>query len=144
MALSKTQARALLKSGGLRATAPRLAVLRVLAEQAGPISHTEVLNELGATDWDPATIYRNLVKLTEAGVATVVSRADGKARYALAGGDDADAHQHAHFVCTECSRVSCLPDELFVELDKLELGHWSRSLSAASVQFRGPCPDCFA
>lgn len=49
-------------------------MVRVLARSELPLSHTEVLGRLGDTDWDPAMIYRNLIKLRDAGVAPVVSR----------------------------------------------------------------------
>ena len=67
----------ILRENGLRVTAPRLAVLGVLLKAKSPMSHTEVLDTLGDTVWDQATVYRNLVKLTEAGVTVVASRADG-------------------------------------------------------------------
>ena len=141
MSISKHQARALLKEHGLRTTAPRLAVLVVLAEADGPLSHTEVLQHLGETDWDPATIYRNLVKLRDAGVAPVVSRADGIDRYAL-GSADGREHCHPHFVCEGCGRVACLPAELTSSM-AME-GSWSASIRQAVVQLRGECPDCRA
>ena len=88
MTLSKEAARQLLRDHKLRATAPRLAVIRLLASQSNPLSHKEVLNLLGNTDWDQATVYRNLIKLTEAGLTRVVSRAKGMACYRGGG------HQH--------------------------------------------------
>ena len=48
MSRTKDQARALLSQRKLRVTGPRLAVLRALAGAQGPISHTEVLERLGA------------------------------------------------------------------------------------------------
>ena len=97
MNITKDEARKVLHERGLRATAPRLAVLGVLSAAQNPLSHTEVLARLGPTDWDPATIYRNLVKLRDAGIAPVVSRAGGMDRYALAGPQDA-GHHLPHFV----------------------------------------------
>lgn len=140
MGISKEQARRVLQEQGLRATAPRLAVLRVLSDSSDPLSHTEVLERLGETDWDPATIYRNLVKLRDAGVAPVVSRAEGIDRYALAASHD--AHRHPHFVCADCGRVACLPAELTASMS-IE-GPWSASVEKAMVQLRGECPDCLA
>ena len=137
MSMTKEDARKVLREKGLRATAPRLAVLRVLAEAEGPMSHTEVLKCLGDMDWDPATIYRNLVKLRDAGVAPVVSRAEGIDRYVLARAED---HRHPHFVCEECGRVACLPAELTASMS-ME-GRWRSSIEAAKVQLRGECPDC--
>ena len=141
MRLSKIDARALLRTHDLRVTAPRLAVLGALAEANRPLSHSEVLTELGDTDWDPATVYRNLVKLTEAGVSTIASRAGGLNRYALAS-PDGDVHRHPHFVCEDCGRVACLPTALTTSLSMA--GPWSASVESATVQLRGACPDCRA
>ena len=139
MTLSKEEARRLLRDRALRATAPRVAVLRVLAEAPGPLSHTEVLRRLGETDWDPTTIYRNLVKLRDAGVAPVVSRASGIDRYALAEARD-DDHRHAHFVCEDCGQVACLPATLTSSLSMD--GPWASSIREAVVQLSGACPEC--
>ncbi len=139
MSISKGEARKLLQERGLRVTAPRLSVLRVLAEAENPLSYTEVLRRLGEADCCPTTIYRNLVKLRDAGVAPVVSREEGVDRYALAGARD-DGHRHPHFVCDTCSQVSCLPAELgaSIAMD----GPWAASIQKAALHLRGECPDC--
>ena len=139
MGMTKDDIRQWLREIGLRATAPRMAVLGVLAEAERPLSHTEMLDRLGDTDWDPATIYRNLVKLRDAGVAPVVSRIEGIDRYALAGDRD-DGHRHPHFLCEDCGRIACLPAEL-TESMAMD-GPWAESIKKAMVQFRGECPDC--
>ncbi len=74
--LSKADAKKMLKSSGLRSTGPRLAVLRVLSIAAAPMSHSEVIKQLGKTDWDPATIYRNLIKLRDANLGPCWHRRD--------------------------------------------------------------------
>lgn len=139
MSITKDKARKLLHESGLRVTAPRLAVLRVLADSQSPLSHTEVLERLGRTDWDPATIYRNLVKLRDAGVAPVVTRAEGIDRYALAGEQD-ECHRHPHFVCDDCGRVACLPAQLTASM-AID-GPWAPSIQKAMVQLSGECPEC--
>ena len=139
MSITMHEARKLLHESALRATAPRLAVLRLLAEAPGPLSHTEVLDRLGETAWDPSTIYRNLVKLRDAGVASVVSRAEGIDRYALAQTRE-DSHRHPHFVCEDCGRVACLPAELIAPM-AIE-GPWAASIQGAAVELRGECPEC--
>jgi len=139
MTLTEDQARTLLRDHALRVTAPRLAVLRALSSAHRPMSHTEVLGVLGATDWDPATVYRNLVKLRDAGVALVASRAEGIDRYALAG-HDADEHRHPHFVCEACGRIACLPANVAATVT-IE-GEWAASVRSATIQLRGACPDC--
>ena len=133
-----------LREHGLRATAPRIAVLRELCDADTPLSHTEVLARLGEVEWDPATIYRNLIKLTEAGLTQVVSRAEGMARYALVtdhGDHDHDHdHEHPHFVCDDCGKVSCLPVAVTAAVEADD--RWAASVRHATVQLRGACPDC--
>lgn len=136
--MTQNQAKEMLRSSGLRVTAPRLAVLRVVMGASTPLSHSEVLEELKETDWDPATIYRNLVKLRDAGITRIASRADGIDRYALAGEDD--AHRHPHFVCQDCGKVACLPVELTASI--VMEGPWAASVQKAMVQLSGECPDC--
>ena len=129
----------ILRENGLRVTAPRLAVLGILLKAKSPMSHTEVLDTLGDTAWDQATVYRNLVKLTEAGVTVVASRADGIARYGLNGPKN-DGHRHPHFVCEDCGQVTCLPP---IETPQIKSNsRWAASVEAAMVQLRGECPDC--
>jgi len=139
MPITKDEARSLLREHDLRVTRPRLAVLQVLSEAQNPLSHNEVLHRLGETDWDPATIYRNLVKLRDAGIAPVVSRAAGNDRYVLSR-EPGTAHHHPHFVCDDCGAISCLPMDLTARM-AME-GPWAASIRQASVQFRGECPDC--
>jgi len=129
----------LLRANGLRVTPPRVAVLEVIAAATSPLSHSSVLAALGDTDWDPATIYRNLVKLREAKLVLVVSRANGIDRYALAR-ESNDKHSHPHFVCEDCGEVSCLPMEL--SPPKPEGDRWAASVEQATIQLRGECPDC--
>ena len=136
MSLTKDEARKLLHDSALRVTAPRLAVLRVLAEAQNPLSHTEMLERLGETDWDPTTIYRNLVKLRDAGVAAVVSRVEGIDRYALAGAGE-DGHRHPHFVCEDCGRVACLPAELAAPMSILPRAFSTVIPSCAMVWLNG-------
>ena len=90
-------------------------------------------------DWDPATVYRNLVKLREAGIAPVVSRAEGIDRYAYAEAPD-DGHHHPHFYCEDCGRLACLPAEVSISLPVDN--PWAASVRAAMVQLHGACPDC--
>ena len=139
MNLTDKRARALLRARGLRATAPRIAVLCALARNEAPQSSTEVTEQLANRGWDPATIYRNLVKLREAGLAVVASRAAGMDRYALAS-EHEDGHRHPHFVCDDCGRIACLPAEL---TDSIVMsGRWSESVANAAIQLSGACPDC--
>lgn len=123
---------------GLRVTAPRLAVLQVVAEAERPLSHAEVVDRLGAdAPWDRATVYRNLVALVGVKLLRVASHAGGITRYELATGHEHVAHPH--FLCDDCGTVSCLPETEIITPKKAK---WAKSLKAAEVQFVGRCPSC--
>ncbi len=140
MGMTKAEARDLLRARGMRATAPRVAVLVELSKAARPLSYAEMLARLGECEWDPTTVYRNLIKLRDAGVATALGRVDGIDRYELIGDGPDGGSTHAHFLCNACGTLSCLPAEVTASLN-VE-GRWAKALDGATVQFRGTCPDC--
>lgn len=133
------EVRILLHQQGLRVTAPCLAVLKTLAGAQVPLSHTEVLERMEEGGCDQATVYRNLIKLKAAGLARVVSRADGVDRYAFVM-PGREGHAHPHFYCTECEQVLCLPPEMQSSLN-VE-GPWHESVQQAVWDLRGMCPAC--
>lgn len=133
------EVRALLHRNRLRVTTPCLAVLKLLARAEAPLSHTEVLDQLGKLECDPATIYRNLVKLTEVGITRVASRIDGVDRYALAMPGSKE-HSHPHFYCTECKEITCLSADIRACLEVEE--SWRESIRSAVCDLRGLCPAC--
>lgn len=138
--LGLAEAKKRLHDLGLRVTAPRLAVLRAVAEAERPLSHAEVVERLGdAGVWDRVTVYRNLVALVEVKLLRVASHAGGICRYEVATGEEHLAHPH--FLCDDCGIVSCLPETEVVMPKK---ARWSKSLKAAEVQFVGRCPSCVA
>lgn len=137
---TKEEAKHTLREAGLRATAPRVAVLRLLATTKRPLSHSELLSRLGDdADWDQATIYRNLVKFAQVGLTRVASEAGGLTRYELADGRGVRQHVHPHFVCSSCGTVSCLPE---IALPVTTEPEWTLAVGAAVVQFVGQCPPC--
>lgn len=138
--MTRDEARQRIHDAGLRATAPRVAVLRLLSETDRPLSHSEVVEAIGTDDWDQATVYRNLVKLVDVELARVASKVGGVARYeARAEGEP--PHVHPHFWCETCGSVECLPKmKLTGSLGR----RWSRSLEASELQLIGECPECLA
>jgi Fur family transcriptional regulator, ferric uptake regulator len=123
---------------GLRVTGPRVAVLGLLRLAGRPLSHGEVADELGGTDWDRATIFRNLVKLCEVGLVRVSSHAGGLTRYEAIR-EHGHEHLHAHFSCNCCGRVECLAG---AELPLLADLGWREAVRDAEVQVLGTCPTC--
>ena len=133
--------RARLRAAGLRATAPRLLVLQVLAAEARPLSHGElmgILAERGALD--RATVYRNLNDLADAGLLQRLMLGDQLWRFELTGAVRG-AEPHPHFVCTDCGGVQCLEA---VEVRVAGSGAVPRAVarSAVAIQLSGRCDTC--
>ena len=138
--MTKDDARQLVRDAGLRATAPRIAVLQLLSRADKPMSHSEVVDAIGTADWDQATLYRNLVKLVEADLARVASKVAGVSRYE-ARGDDDEPHLHPHFSCRVCGDVVCLPEaRLAGTVDR----KWRKSVATSELELIGECPKCLA
>ncbi len=134
--------RDLLHAAGLRATAPRQAVLELLLSASRPLSHSEVVEHLGTELWDQATLYRNLIKLVEVGIARVASEVGGVRRYeasARQGGHAANVHPH--FVCTACGGVTCLPGVRLVA-DTPQSAPAVFQQPALEIQVHGRCDTC--
>lgn len=126
-----------LKTTDLRVKSPRVADFCAFALATTPLSCSEVLSSLGEMNWDPATVYRNLVKLRDEGLIVVVSRANGIDRYALA--HRSDESNHPHVVCDDCGQESRLPVEVTPAIS--EDGRWTQSLRQAAVDLRGEYPN---
>jgi Fur family ferric uptake transcriptional regulator len=103
--------RAKIRASGLRSTAPRVSVLQRLQRTTTPVSHAELFEDLADQGFDRATIYRNLIDLTEAGLLSRTDVGDHVWRFELRREGQQSRHQseHPHFMCTDCGEVSCLP-----------------------------------
>jgi Fur family transcriptional regulator, ferric uptake regulator len=131
-----------LRESGLRATPARVAVLAVLRQAGAPLTHAEVAEQLEGHGWDRATVFRNLVALSEVGFAKRSDLGDHAWRFeAVADATGDVVHEHPHFLCTACGSVVCIPE---IEL-KLPRGvRLPRAVKANSVEvhLRGLCDEC--
>jgi Fur family transcriptional regulator, ferric uptake regulator len=134
--------RELLRRKGLRATAPRIAVLRKLLSQKSAKSHGDLSTELGPEGWDRATIYRNLIDLTEAGLARRTDVGDHVWRFEFVReGELHDTSAHPHFICNACGDVACLPEEV-VEVKAARGLPRAMKKKGMEIQIRGICDKC--
>lgn len=143
-AVSLQELKQTLRDAGLRATSARAAVLQCLIEASAPLTHAEVCERIAAQGYDRATLYRNLMDLTEVGLAVRTDHGDHLWRFELAaskrhGGEHGDAHPH--FVCSGCGEVRCLPEEA---VDVKPIRGVPRALERRDVeiQIRGLCNAC--
>lgn len=130
-----------LRTAGLRATSARAAVLRCLIEADAPLTHADVCERLAMQGYDRATLYRNLMDLTDVGLATRTDLGDHLWRFELVGRERHDDATHPHFVCSGCGDVRCLPEEA---VDVKPVRGLPRSLrdKKVEIQIRGLCNTC--
>jgi Fur family transcriptional regulator, ferric uptake regulator len=124
---------------GLRATPGRLATYRTLLSAEAPLSHADLVAALEGRGFDRATIYRNLIDLTEAGLLARSDHGDHNWRFEVnIGASEAD---HVHFVCVECGDVSCL-DGVDVNIRATKGVPRAVDSMEVEVQLRGVCDAC--
>ncbi len=140
-ALSVQQLRARLHACGLRATLPRIAVLGQLTAAEGPRSHAELTDALTAQGFDRATVYRNLIDLTDAGLVSRTDLGDHRWRFELKRAHHARDPHHPHFICEGCGSIACLP-EASVELHAVRGAPKALRYKSVQVQVRGLCNGC--
>ena len=134
----------LLRSSGLRSTAPRIAVLQHLHAASEPNSHAELFEALAGAGFDRATLYRNLIDLAEVGIVGRTDLGDHVWRFELKKGVAGTSHsdEHPHFVCVDCGVVSCLPGLSFEVKGVPASAPRSVGRNKVAVQLKGRCDSC--
>jgi Fur family ferric uptake transcriptional regulator len=130
----------LLRDKGLRRTGPRIAVLDVLTQAKTPMSHGAVAEQLTSEGLDRATVYRNLMDLTEVGLVSRNDLGDHVWRFELRAADAGHNLLHPHLLCAKCGQVTCLDDVAVRFTEKTP----RRALKdqKLELQLRGLCDAC--
>ncbi|HEY5956497.1 MAG TPA: Fur family transcriptional regulator [Polyangiaceae bacterium] len=121
---------------GIRVTEQRLLLLQALSSVRAPISHPELTERMSGSSLDRATIYRNLLALTDAGLLVRTQLGDNVWRYEMPRTQASQHHEHPHFVCTDCGQVACLPE------NAVQLRNARMRARVVEVQLRGRCLAC--
>ncbi len=151
----------LLKAVGLKVTVSRLAVLAYFYQQfqageSAPISHAELTERLPQQGLDKVTIYRNLNDLAQTNLLLKHSLGDTLWRYSYhhvfcasllpsveksspnKANQANHLHAHPHFVCSQCSQLTCLPFET-----KEIPAAWALQIGQIEeITVRGLCQSC--
>ena len=129
----------LIRATGLRCTSARLAVIQILRRATSPLSHAELADELVPEGYDKATLFRNLVDLTDANLLSRTELGDHVWRFELKNPDDPEEGGHPHFVCVDCGSVTCLSDVEFNTATKRRAGRIGR---ITEILLKGYCKTC--
>ena len=125
-----------LKRAGLRCTSSRISVLQQLHAASAPMTHADVADSLAKSGVDKATVFRNLVDLTDAGL---LLRTELGHVWRFEIRDESRDDSHPHFLCLECGAVTCLGEMKFTEAS-LERSAQIGRITEISV--KGHCVKC--
>jgi Fur family transcriptional regulator, ferric uptake regulator len=99
-----------LRRSGLRASASRRMIIKILRETVAPLSAQEISKgpDGGNIGLDLASVYRNLEILEDHGLVHQIQIGKGPGRYVLASGVE-----HEYLVCDRCGAIAGVdPDEM--------------------------------
>lgn len=133
-----------LRRGSKRVTGQRQAVLRVLGQEARPMTAREILRAMPTGGCDLATVYRSLHMLTGMGLVCRVQFGAGPGRFELADhpGDPCHHHHHHHLICVHCDDVVELDDCGIEGFESRVAAHYGFVSVTHRLEFYGVCPGC--
>lgn len=136
--LSLAEMRSLLEQAGLRKTASRVAVLQLLAAADAPLTHAEISEQLEDAGFGAPTVFRCLNDLADTGLAVRIDLGDHVRRFAFHQPGQAE---HPHFVCVDCGKATCLPNQA-IRLPTTRKGGIPSVGDVTEVILKGHCNDC--
>lgn len=131
------QAVSLIKNTKARVTTTRVKVLDFLLSQTDSLTHHEIQEKLAGEAIDSVTLYRVLEWLTENELVHRIAGADQVWRFSAGGGQH--AHEHAHFQCTRCEKLTCFTELKLPQAMALPAGFHSQEVD---FLIKGLCPRC--
>ena len=128
-----------LKTSGLRLTATRTAICKLLSETSDHPSALEIYRELKSQfpSLSLATVYNTIDVLVGMGLISVLGCVGGGHVHI-----DTNMHSHINVMCMNCHKIIDLPSSEVELLDKRIINESGFKLQGSSIIFYGLCPDC--
>lgn len=120
-------------------TPQREVLLRILGNAAHHPTADELYRKVRQVlpSVSPATVYRNVQTLVDAGVLSVLERAGEATRY------DPNPEEHHHFICERCGQVTDVyVARLDYALDARRSALRGAEIRSCAVQLHGRCARC--
>jgi Fur family ferric uptake transcriptional regulator len=114
----------LIEDKNIKLTNSRKSILEVLANSSKPLCYEEIKISI---NMDKATFYRNITKFEDENVINSFESNDKKRYFEI------KKSNHAHFICTNCSKIECIHEELNFKLVKHKI---------ENIIIKGICPKC--
>ncbi len=128
----------ILQEYGLKKTAGRMAMLKVLLEADKPLSHREICAALDSLYYDPVSVYRSLESFIEAGFVHKVEDDNRGWLFALCVCQE-NNHCHPHFFCRSCGNCECLKNYKIPAISGLDNNY---IVEEQRYYIKGICSDC--
>lgn len=138
---SLAEVRERIRQAGLRSTAARIAVMQRLEGATTPLTHADIAVDLVPQGFDKATVYRNLMDLTEAGLVSRAELGDHVWRFELRRESEHHDNEHPHFLCVDCGEITCLSD-VSVTISPTPGSKNSAIRELTEVLLKGHCERC--
>lgn len=128
----------LLKSSNLKNTTQRMHILEVI-DTYGHITIDDIYLEVSKihSSLSLATVYKNIILMTQNGILTEVPMIGEKSKYEVAKSD------HMHLICTKCNEVTDRPfDEVALSRATRSANDCGFRLMYGRVNLYGLCQSC--
>ena len=134
-------AEARLREHGLKASAPRAAVLESIGRQECVVSAQDIADDLKRRKQRVAvaTVYRTLEVLEDLKLVQRLDLGGESARFEPA---MPDGHHHHHFVCRNCGEAIPFEDPALERAIEALGKRLAASVDEHDVILKGRCPDC--
>jgi Fur family ferric uptake transcriptional regulator len=129
-----------LRAAGYRVTPQRLVILESVAHARENTSAQQVFTQARRRlpGLNPATVYRTLQRMQEAGLVDLHSIGGRALRFTLRD----PQHPHAHLVCRRCGRELELDSTLLAPLRRTVRRRTGFSIDAQHLTLTGLCSRC--
>jgi Fe2+ or Zn2+ uptake regulation protein len=132
------ESKQLLKNNGLKVTQARLKLLDIFKRGKKPLSIKQIAEQLGDTEADMVTLYRNVESLENLGLIKQMRFNDRQAYYELI-----TENHHHHLVCKSCGKISDVNEcSVTIQGPKLLKTHGFAKVTDHSLEFFGICDNC--
>jgi Fur family peroxide stress response transcriptional regulator len=127
-----------LKSGGVRMTPQRYAILRYLMESYTHPTADDIFRALSPQypSLSIATVYNNLKVFVDAKLVRELTYGDDSSRF------DADMSDHYHAICTGCGIMVDFHHEPVKEIELAAATATGFSVFGHRMEIHGLCPNC--
>ncbi|MBK3519791.1 Fur family transcriptional regulator [Carboxylicivirga marina] len=130
--------KAYLRDRKLKATPIRVELLQLLNENEAALPYSEIQKHLKV--FDRVTVYRTINALIDSGIVHKASTSGDEVYYALCSQEcssQCHKHEHIHFKCTQCHKVSCIHAHHSLNINIPEY-----QINEISIEIEGVCKKC--